>query len=81
MHEQIAITLHLHDQKKQCQHHIDIEAFPFLASYIQIPDSVMNSYYTMENATQLLAKGSHCGLFGIGLSEAKNTEHLKYKDS
>lgn len=62
------MNVYLHDQRRQYQHRIDIEVPPSPASCIQIPDSVMNSYYTKAGAMQLPAKGSHCGQLDANLS-------------
>lgn len=70
------ICFSLHDQKRQYQCHIDKEALPFAVSCIQIPDSVMSSCYTKEDAMQLQPKGSHGDLSCEGLPGAKHTEHL-----
>nr|GMD72140.1 hypothetical protein Iba_chr12fCG5720 [Ipomoea batatas] len=67
--------MHEHVRKRRCQLHIDTRLLPFLASCIQIPDSVMSSYYTKENAMQQLATGLCCDLISSSLREAKNTEH------
>ena len=59
---------YLHDQRRQYQHCNHTEVLPSPASCIQIPDSVMNSYYTKVGAMQLPAKGSHCGRLDPNLS-------------
>lgn len=59
---------YLHDQRRQYQHCNDTEVPPSPASCIQIPDNVMNSYYTKVGAMQQQAKGSHCGRLDANLS-------------
>lgn len=72
-------TFNLHDQRKQYQHHFDTEVLPFLASCIQILDSVKYSYYTRVDAMQLPAKGSHPGLLYVDLPLANHTELLQLR--
>lgn len=69
----------LHGQRKQYQHHFDIEVLPFLASCIQILDSVKSSYYTKVDAKQQPAKGSHSGLHFADLALATYTELLQLR--
>lgn len=71
---------HIHDQRRQYQHHIDIEELPFPASCIQIPDNAMNSYYTKVDAMQPPAMVSPYGPLAVDLSSTKHTEHLPQND-
>lgn len=68
---------HLHDQKKQYRHYARKEAVPSLGACIQIPGNEKKSYYTMEDARQLLTRGSLCDLLYPDLFSAKHIEHLE----